>query len=59
MLLYPGDSAQNQSSVFETEGDIRGEKLQHGGFLRFVKVVEDWRLKEGIGEEVMAGFVGI
>lgn len=53
MLLYPGDSAQNQSSVFETEDDIHGEKLQHRGFLRFVKVVENGRLKDGVGEEVM------
>ena len=60
MLLYPGDRRQNQCHEFDTKDVVgEGEELiAHQGFLRFVEVVKDGVLSDGVGEEVLDGFVG-
>ena len=59
MLLYPGDRRQNQCHEFDTKDVVgEGEELiEHQGFLRFVEVVKDGLLSDGVGEEVLDGFV--
>ena len=60
MLLYPGDRRQNQCREFDTKDVVgEGEELiAHQGFLRFVEVVKDGLLSDGVGEEVLDGFIG-
>lgn len=60
MLLYPGDSRNNKNGVFETTDLVSFAEVDfsHKGFLRFVKVVEDRKLCEDLGEKVLDGFVG-
>lgn len=57
MLLYPGEKSQNQQNTFNTQDHILDEMRSHKGFLRFVEVLENGRLKEGLGQEVLEGFV--
>ncbi|WP_159038414.1 hypothetical protein [Brumimicrobium mesophilum] len=61
MLLYPGDPRKNKDDVFETTDLVSFAKgdFSHKGYLRFVKVVEDGKLFEKLGEKVLDGFIEI
>lgn len=59
MLLYPGDAKQNQHHEFNTKDVVEHEDelISHNGFLRFVQVVGEGRLRPEIGKEILMGFV--
>jgi 5-methylcytosine-specific restriction enzyme subunit McrC len=57
MLLYPGHQHQNQEHPFETQDHLHGTITSHRGLLRFVRVVADGKVNEGLGRDVLWGLV--
>ncbi|WP_107037780.1 hypothetical protein [Brumimicrobium mesophilum] len=61
MFFYLGDNRNNTIDVFETTDLVSFDEgdFSHKGYLRFVKVVEDGKLCEELGEKVLDGFVDL